>query len=66
MRGKMRSICSEFCWEKCGRLLRRLSECHVHSLWSWFLHSSSLQSVALQSDAGSDGALRTVETSFLW
>ena len=50
----------------CGCLLRRLSECHVHSLWPWFLHSSSMQSVALQSDAGSDGELRMVETGFLW
>ena len=68
LRNKMRSVCSEFCWVKCACfcLLRGLSECHVHSLWSWFLHSTSLQSVPLQSDAGSDGALRTVETGFLW
>ena len=66
LRNKMRSICSEFFWKRCGRLLRRLSECHVHSLWLWFLHSSSLQSVAMQSDARSDGTIRTVETSFLW
>ena len=56
LRNKMRSICSEFCWEKCACLLRGLKQCHVHSLCPWFLHTSSLQSVALQSDAGSDGA----------
>ena len=66
LRNKMRSSGSEFFWKRCGRLLRRLSECHVDSLWPWFLHSSSLQSVALQSDAGSDGAFQMVETGFLW